>query len=151
MMFSVVLAVLRTSTTCYSSITYRLLCRHTHQVRIVRTSEWIMLTVTDHVALQTVTQGPDPNQLIDTYVAPMKMEPQYIVGSKPGPYVAQHSYNMFVRLGARIAMLGIDARVEVSSLCLTVLMQADQTYSAQDTKSIIPKRMSLCLKGYDRS
>ncbi|KAM5356112.1 hypothetical protein ACJ41O_002758 [Fusarium nematophilum] len=61
-------------------------------------------------ALEEATQGPDPNQLIDTYVAPMREEPQYIVGSKPGPYVAEHSYNLYARLGARIALLGIDAR-----------------------------------------
>ncbi|KAF4980738.1 hypothetical protein FZEAL_3323 [Fusarium zealandicum] len=66
----------------------------------------------DHAALLESTQGPDPNQLIDTYVAPTMEEPQYIVGSKPGPYVAEHSYNMYTRLGARIALLGIDARVE---------------------------------------
>ncbi|RSL50798.1 hypothetical protein CEP54_011749 [Fusarium duplospermum] len=67
---------------------------------------------TDHAALEEVTQGPDPNQLIDTYVAPMREEPQYIVGEKPGPYVAERSYNLYARLGARIALLGIDARVE---------------------------------------
>jgi hypothetical protein len=60
------------------------------------------------------TQGIDPNQLIDTYVAPGKTEPQYIVGKKPGPYVAEHSFNIYTRLGARIALVGIDARTEVS-------------------------------------
>ncbi|KAL7810561.1 hypothetical protein V8C44DRAFT_332535 [Trichoderma aethiopicum] len=58
------------------------------------------------------TQGIDPNQLIDTYVAPPKFDSQYIVGSKPGPYVAEHSINIYTRLGARIALLGIDARTE---------------------------------------
>ncbi|KAK4076397.1 hypothetical protein Trihar35433_2957 [Trichoderma harzianum] len=58
------------------------------------------------------TQGIDPNQLVDTYVAPGKTEPQYIVGTKPGPYVAEHSFNIYTRLGARIALLGIDARTE---------------------------------------
>lgn len=61
------------------------------------------------------TQGIDPNQLIDTYVAPPKFDSQYIVGSKPGPYVAEHSVNIYTRLGARIALLGIDARTEVRS------------------------------------
>ena len=50
---------------------------------------------------------------MDTYVAPKKTDPCYIVGTKPGPYVAEHSYNIFTRLGARIALVGIDARVEV--------------------------------------
>ncbi|KAI8283275.1 hypothetical protein K4K59_007697 [Colletotrichum sp. SAR11_240] len=57
-------------------------------------------------------QGLDPNQLMDTYVAPAKSDPSYIVGTQPGPYVAEHSHNMFARLGARIAFLGIDARTE---------------------------------------
>ena len=59
-------------------------------------------------------QGPDPNQLMDTFVAPMKTYPPYIIGSKPGPYVAEKAYNMYARLGARVALIGIDARTEVS-------------------------------------
>lgn len=66
------------------------------------------------------TQGIDPNQLIDTYVAPGKTEPQYIVGQKPGPYVAEHSFNIYARLGARIALLGIDARTEVSHCMISM-------------------------------
>ncbi|RGP60302.1 hypothetical protein FSPOR_10730 [Fusarium sporotrichioides] len=66
----------------------------------------------DHAALEASTQGPDPNQLIDTYVAPMIESPEYIVGDHPGPYVAERSFNIYTRLGARIALIGIDARVE---------------------------------------
>ncbi|EKJ74182.1 hypothetical protein NXS19_001407 [Fusarium pseudograminearum] len=66
----------------------------------------------DHAALEESTQGPDPNQLIDTYVAPMIESPEYIVGDHPGPYVAERSFNIYTRLGARIALIGIDARVE---------------------------------------
>lgn len=69
---------------------------------------------TDSAALEASTQGPDPNQLIGTFVAPPKTDPMYIVGNKPGPYVAEHSYNVYSRLGARMALMGIDARVEVS-------------------------------------
>ncbi|KAH9903933.1 hypothetical protein F4778DRAFT_780618 [Xylariomycetidae sp. FL2044] len=55
----------------------------------------------------------DQNQLVDTYVkAQDQVDPSYIIGSKPGPYVAEHSMNMFAKLGARIAFLGIDARTE---------------------------------------
>jgi hypothetical protein len=43
---------------------------------------------------------------------------QYIIGRKPGPYVAEHSVNIYTRLGARMALLGIDARTEV---CHTVI------------------------------
>ncbi|KAI1460508.1 hypothetical protein F4805DRAFT_454930 [Annulohypoxylon moriforme] len=58
--------------------------------------------------------GPeeDPKQLVDTYVRPQAFDSSYIIGSRPGPYVAQHSMNMFSKLGARIAFMGIDARTE---------------------------------------
>ncbi|KAI1425354.1 hypothetical protein F5Y12DRAFT_382643 [Xylaria sp. FL1777] len=55
----------------------------------------------------------DHAQLVDAYVKPeAPIEPCYIIGSKPGPYVAEHSMNMFAKLGARIAFMGIDARTE---------------------------------------
>lgn len=70
-------------------------------------------------APQTMTEsgdgqhaGVDENQLVDVYVAPPMAEPCYIIGPKPGPYVAEHSHNVFAKLGARIALLGIDARTE---------------------------------------
>ncbi|KAM0079336.1 hypothetical protein ACKRZS_008424 [Fusarium odoratissimum] len=66
----------------------------------------------DHAAIEKASKGPDPNQLMDTYVAPMFESPEYIVGDHPGPYVAERSLNIYTRLGARIALLGIDARVE---------------------------------------
>lgn len=67
----------------------------------------------DHTTVEAKTQGPDPTQTRDVFCAPPKSDEGYIVGSKPGPYVAEHSFNMFARLGARMAMLGIDARTEV--------------------------------------
>ncbi|KAJ4417080.1 hypothetical protein N0V82_006362 [Gnomoniopsis sp. IMI 355080] len=70
-------------------------------------------------APQTMTEsgdgqlaGVDENQLVDVHVAPPISEPCYIVGPKPGPYVAEHSHNIFAKLGARLALLGIDARTE---------------------------------------
>ncbi|KAF3769127.1 hypothetical protein M406DRAFT_287220 [Cryphonectria parasitica EP155] len=70
-------------------------------------------------APQTMTQsgdgqdsGLDPLQLVDTYVAAPMVESHYIVGAKPGPYMAARSHNVFARLGARIALVGIDARTE---------------------------------------
>jgi hypothetical protein len=53
--------------------------------------------------------------MMGTYVAPPKTDPSYVVGNKPGPYVAEHSFNVYTRLGARMALIGIDARVEVSN------------------------------------
>ncbi|EGY21779.1 hypothetical protein HYQ45_016773 [Verticillium longisporum] len=68
---------------------------------------------TDHgESLSGPGQGEDPNQLMDTFVAPSKTDDCYIVGSKHGPYVAEHSHNIFCKLGARVAMVGIDARTE---------------------------------------
>ncbi|KAI1342613.1 hypothetical protein F5Y15DRAFT_310051 [Xylariaceae sp. FL0016] len=65
-------------------------------------------------APQTMTHGDahDHEQLKDAVVAKPQTHPCYIVGSKPGPYVAEHSMNVFARLGARIALMGIDARTE---------------------------------------
>lgn len=57
--------------------------------------------------------GADPQQSLDTFVLEEKSEdPGYIIGAKPGPYVAEHSRSLYARLGARIAFFGIDARTE---------------------------------------
>ncbi|TQV95829.1 transcription factor btf3 [Cordyceps javanica] len=57
-------------------------------------------------------EGADPAQQVDTFVAEQTPGSQYIIGAKAGPYVAERSFNMYARLGARMAMLGIDARTE---------------------------------------
>ncbi|KAI1434653.1 hypothetical protein GGR50DRAFT_386205 [Xylaria sp. CBS 124048] len=52
-------------------------------------------------------------QLENTFVRPRTtIDNSYIIGRKPGPYVAEHSTNIFTKLGARIAFMGIDARTE---------------------------------------
>ncbi|CZR60820.1 uncharacterized protein PAC_10716 [Phialocephala subalpina] len=57
--------------------------------------------------------GTDPRQLENTYVLQEEsIDSSYIIGSKPGPYVAEHSRSIYARLGARIAFFGIDARTE---------------------------------------
>ncbi|KAG6224831.1 hypothetical protein E4U26_003468 [Claviceps purpurea] len=66
----------------------------------------------DHLDENGEHAPADPNQLVDTYVAEPLLGNEYIRGTKPGPYVAEHSINMYQRLGARMAMLGIDARTE---------------------------------------
>ncbi|KAI1170198.1 hypothetical protein F4777DRAFT_584162 [Nemania sp. FL0916] len=49
----------------------------------------------------------------DTYIkAASTPDSCYIMGNKPGPYVAERSMSMFAKLGARIAFMGIDARTE---------------------------------------
>ncbi len=57
--------------------------------------------------------GVDPEQMKDTFVLHgQEEEPCYIIGPKPGPYVAEHSRSIYTRLGARMAFFGIDARTE---------------------------------------
>jgi hypothetical protein len=57
--------------------------------------------------------GHDPEQIKDTYVLEDEREDlSYIIGHAPGPYIAEHSRNVFCRLGARIAVFGLDARTE---------------------------------------
>ncbi|KUJ20274.1 uncharacterized protein LY89DRAFT_682032 [Mollisia scopiformis] len=57
--------------------------------------------------------GTDPRQLENTFVLQEEnIDSSYIIGSKPGPYVAEHSRSIYARLGARIAFFGIDARTE---------------------------------------
>src|ERR1700761_8760807 len=57
--------------------------------------------------------GIDSEQLKDTFVLKEpSIDPSFIVGAKPGPYVEEHSYNIYCQLGARIAFMGIDARTE---------------------------------------
>ncbi|KIW03357.1 uncharacterized protein PV09_05565 [Verruconis gallopava] len=59
------------------------------------------------------TTAPDPEQLKDSWVLTgEKEDPAYIIGAKPGPYVEEHSRNIYCQLGARIAFAGIDARTE---------------------------------------
>ncbi|KAF4160308.1 hypothetical protein CNMCM6936_003968 [Aspergillus lentulus] len=50
--------------------------------------------------------------ILEPYIADPRPEPQYILGMKPGPYIAAHSHSIFTRLGARMAFLGVDARTE---------------------------------------
>ncbi|KAF2108056.1 hypothetical protein BDV96DRAFT_287096 [Lophiotrema nucula] len=55
----------------------------------------------------------DPAQLKNTFV--MTDDPDdssYIIGQKPGPYVAERSRSIYTQLGAHIAFAGLDARTE---------------------------------------
>lgn len=57
--------------------------------------------------------GPDPGQLKNSFVHREKEEdPSFIIGSRPGPYVEERSRSLWMQLGARIGLLGIDARTE---------------------------------------
>jgi hypothetical protein len=57
--------------------------------------------------------GADPAQLSDAFVLKQQSaDPCFIIGEALGPYVAQRSHSLFIRLGARLAFVGIDARTE---------------------------------------
>ena len=57
--------------------------------------------------------GIDPQQVQDTYVYKETADdPSWIVGLKPGPYVEERSRSLYMRLGKRMAFVGIDARTE---------------------------------------
>jgi PhoD related phosphatase len=59
------------------------------------------------------TAGADPRQLKDTYVYTQTADDQsWIVGKRPGPYVEERSRSLYMRLGARMAFCGLDARTE---------------------------------------
>ncbi|KAF2738934.1 hypothetical protein EJ04DRAFT_7686 [Polyplosphaeria fusca] len=69
-------------------------------------------------APKTTDVGPegtpaDPVQLKNTFVMTDDVEDEsYIMGNKPGPYVEERSRSIYSQLGARIAFVGIDARME---------------------------------------
>ena len=57
--------------------------------------------------------GNDPEQLKASFVYREKHEdPSFIIGGRPGPYVEERSRSLWTQLGARVGLLGIDARTE---------------------------------------
>ncbi|KAL9130592.1 MAG: hypothetical protein Q9217_001252 [Psora testacea] len=61
----------------------------------------------------TIVTGAEPAQLEDAFVLQgMQEDPSWIIGARPGPYVEERSRSLYMRLGARIGFLGVDARTE---------------------------------------
>lgn len=55
----------------------------------------------------------DSPQLQNSFVLRDRKEDQcFILGNRPGPYIEERSRSLYMRLGARIAFLGLDARTE---------------------------------------
>jgi hypothetical protein len=104
----------------------------------------------DATVLDTETQGINPNQLQQSFVAERKHENQYIIGQKPGPYVAEHSINVYTRLGARMALLGIDARTEVCLTCLLYSGVADFS-RLTDVAHATPSQLSRDIRAHLQS
>ncbi|BCS25623.1 uncharacterized protein APUU_50334A [Aspergillus puulaauensis] len=59
------------------------------------------------------TAGADPRQLENTFVLENEADDNsWIIGKRPGPYVEEKSRNLYMRLGKRMAFIGVDARTE---------------------------------------
>ena len=96
--------------------------------------------------------GIDPRQLENTFVLEEDaIDSSYIIGSKPGPYVAEHSRSIYARLGARIAFFGIDARTEASLIFLIRFLNLANLTSGLANKSTIRRLTTLFLRDYGRS
>ncbi|RKF63730.1 Uncharacterized protein GcC1_137013 [Golovinomyces cichoracearum] len=55
----------------------------------------------------------DPLHYESTYVLHEPIiDPIYILGARPGPYLKERSHSIYTKFGARISFLGIDARTE---------------------------------------
>lgn len=56
--------------------------------------------------------GIDTRQLENTFVLQEPEDSRWIMGKRPGPYVEERSRSLYMRLGRRIAFIGVDARTE---------------------------------------
>ena len=54
----------------------------------------------------------DPRQLENTFVRESELDSSFIQGHIPGPYVEERSLSIYARLGANVAFIGLDARME---------------------------------------
>ena len=93
-------------------VSFKYYCLFQHHVPPPKSSYTTDAPQTTH-AQSSDSSGADPVQLKDTYVLQEKKEDaSWIVGGRPGPYVEERSRSLYMRLGARIGFLGIDARTE---------------------------------------
>lgn len=65
-------------------------------------------------AVSFTTEDPHRQRSLgpNVFVAPQKLDSSFIEGIGVGPYIEDKSLSVFARLGAQIAFLGIDARME---------------------------------------
>ena len=58
-------------------------------------------------------ERPDPILARETFVLEVHSEDSsFIIGKRPGPYISEFSRSIYMRLGACLAFLGVDARTE---------------------------------------
>jgi hypothetical protein len=93
-------------------IAHKYYCLFQHHIPPPKSTYTTDSAVTEK-AQEGLTSGADPNQLKDVFVLEGAPEdPSFIMGQKPGPYVEERSRSLFMRLGARIGFVGVDARTE---------------------------------------
>ena len=78
-------------------------------------------TDTDDDERQVTPAANSVEQYEGEFVAPQGPQPGYILGPRLGPYIPERSRHLFTRLGARIALLGIDTRTEVRAVALLLI------------------------------
>ncbi|KAG8533395.1 uncharacterized protein KY384_002178 [Bacidia gigantensis] len=89
---------------------YNLFQHHTPPPRSTFTTD---AGQTMHAQPPSGSTGADPAHLKDTFVLQEKQpENSWIIGARPGPYVEERSRSLYMKLGARLAFLGVDARTE---------------------------------------
>ena len=116
------------------AVAFKYYCLFQHQVAPPKSTFTTDAPQTIHADHQGTTDV-DPEQLKDTYVyAETADDPSWIVGKKPGPYVEECSRSLYMRLGKRMAFLGIDARTERTRHQINYPETYDQIFSRLDSE-----------------
>ena len=93
-------------------VSFKYYCLFQHHIPPPRSTYTTDAPQTTH-AQEGLTAGVDLRQLENTYVMKETEEDaSWILGKRPGPYVEERSRSLYMRLGKRIAFVGIDARTE---------------------------------------
>lgn len=93
-------------------VSFKYYCLFQHHIPPSRSTFTISAPQTMN-APDSHTSGADPAQLKDTTVYQEPFEdPCFIMGARPGPYIPERSRSLYMRLGAHVAFLGLDARTE---------------------------------------
>ena len=89
---------------------------------------------------RSVDEQPDSTLTCQTFTLQQQSEDScFIIGERPGPYISELSRSLFMRLGAHLAFLGVDARTE----------RTRRRVNYSETYDLIFKRVrsELCLVG----
>lgn len=94
-------------------VSYKYYCLFQHHIPPPKTSFTIPTTQKKGPRSSEVEEA-NPNLPCENFVLEQQSEDSsFIIGERPGPYFSGHSSrSLYMRLGARLAFLGIDARTE---------------------------------------